>query len=54
VLRYFADLPANEVALILDCSPGTIKSSTSRGLERLREALDTAAPLSLTDDTSPR
>jgi RNA polymerase sigma-70 factor (sigma-E family) len=54
VLRYFADLPASEVALILDCSPGTVKSSTSRGLERLREALDPAAPLSMADDTSPK
>jgi RNA polymerase sigma-70 factor (sigma-E family) len=53
VLRYFVDLPATEVALILDCSPGTVKSSTSRGLERLREALDPAAPLSTADDTSP-
>jgi RNA polymerase sigma-70 factor (sigma-E family) len=53
VLRYFADLPASEVARILDCSPGTIKSSTSRGLQRLREALDPAASLSTADDTSP-
>jgi len=48
------DLPATEVALILDCSPGTVKSSTSRGLERLREALDPSAPLSTADDVSPR
>ena len=54
VLRYFADLPATEVATILDCPPGTVKSSTSRGLERLREALDPAAPLPTADDTSPR
>lgn len=53
VLRYFADLPASEVALILDCSPGTIKSSTSRGLQRLRQTLDSAAPVSTNDDTSP-
>jgi RNA polymerase sigma-70 factor (sigma-E family) len=53
VLRYFADLPAAEVALILDCSPGTVKSSASRGLERLRETLDPAAPLSTADDPSP-
>ena len=39
MLRYFADLPADEVATILDCPPGTVKSGTSRGLERLREAL---------------
>ncbi len=54
VLRYFVDLPVEEVATILDCPPGTIKSSTSRGLERLREALDPAAPLPTADDTSSR
>jgi RNA polymerase sigma-70 factor (sigma-E family) len=53
VLRYFADLPEAEVALILECSPGTVKSSTSRGLQRLRQALDPAPPLSTADDTSP-
>jgi RNA polymerase sigma-70 factor (sigma-E family) len=53
VLRYFADLPATEVALILDCPPGTVKSSTSRGLERLRQTLDSAPPISTADDTSP-
>jgi RNA polymerase sigma-70 factor (sigma-E family) len=53
VLRYFADLPATEVALILDCSPGTVKSSTSRGLERLRQTLDSAAAIPTADDTSP-
>jgi RNA polymerase sigma factor (sigma-70 family) len=51
VLRYFADLPEAEVASILDCSPGTIKSSTSRGLKRLRRTLDPAATLSADDDT---
>jgi RNA polymerase sigma-70 factor (sigma-E family) len=54
VLRYFADLPAEEVARILDCPPGTVKSRTSRALERLREALDPAAPLPTADDASPR
>jgi RNA polymerase sigma-70 factor (sigma-E family) len=53
VLRYFADLPESEVSRILGCSPGTVKSSTSRGLERLREALDPEAPLSIADETSP-
>ncbi len=46
VLRYFADLPEAEVAAALGCSLGTVKSSTSRALERLRQALDTAAPTS--------
>ncbi len=54
VLRYLADLPASEVALILECSPGTVKSSTSRGLQRLRQSLDSAEPIAAAgDDTSP-
>jgi RNA polymerase sigma factor (sigma-70 family) len=51
VLRYFADLPEAEVAAILGCSPGTVKSSASRGLERLRRTLDPAATLSAENDT---
>ena len=54
VLRYFADLPEAEVASILDCSPGTVKSSASRGLQRLRRTLDPVATLSADDDKSPR
>ena len=54
VLRYFADLPEAEVASILDCSLGTVKSSTSRGLERLRQNLDPTPTLSADDETSPR
>ncbi len=42
VLRYFADLPETEVAAALGCSVGTVKSSSSRALERLRQALDAA------------
>jgi RNA polymerase sigma-70 factor (sigma-E family) len=44
VLRYFEDLPEAEVARVLDCSLGTVKSQTSRGLHRLREALDGPVP----------
>jgi RNA polymerase sigma factor (sigma-70 family) len=40
VLRYFSDLPEAEVATILDCSLGTVKSSTSRALEQLRQTLE--------------
>jgi RNA polymerase sigma-70 factor (ECF subfamily) len=36
VLRYFADLPIDEVATAMDCAPGTVKSLTSQAIERLR------------------
>jgi RNA polymerase sigma-70 factor (sigma-E family) len=39
VLRYFLDLPEAEVAAALQCSLGTVKSSASRGLARLEQAL---------------
>ena len=39
VLRYFNDLTEAQVAEVLGCSPGTVKSSASRGLARLRQAL---------------
>jgi RNA polymerase sigma-70 factor (sigma-E family) len=39
VLRYCADLPEAEVADLLGCSPGTVKTHTHRGLRALREIL---------------
>lgn len=39
VLRYYADLPEREVAEILGVSIGTVKSSVSRALERMRPLL---------------
>jgi RNA polymerase sigma-70 factor (sigma-E family) len=36
VLRFYEDLPEIEVAEILHCAPGTVKSLVSRGLEKLR------------------
>ncbi|WP_433292811.1 SigE family RNA polymerase sigma factor [Actinoplanes sp. CA-030573] len=39
VLRYLDDLPVGEVAAALDCSAGTVKSNTARGLEKLRAVL---------------
>jgi RNA polymerase sigma factor (sigma-70 family) len=38
-LRYLADLPEVDAAAAMGCSLGTIKSATSRGLERLRTEL---------------
>jgi RNA polymerase sigma-70 factor (sigma-E family) len=37
VLRYFDDLPEDEVARALGCSVGTVKSQASRALTRLRD-----------------
>jgi RNA polymerase sigma-70 factor (sigma-E family) len=36
VLRYFDDLSEIETARVLNCSPGTVKSRSSRGLQALR------------------
>ncbi|WP_409484019.1 SigE family RNA polymerase sigma factor [Arsenicicoccus dermatophilus] len=45
VLRFYEDLPEAEIAHIMGCSLGTVKSQLSRGLANLRKALpeDTAA-----------
>lgn len=39
VLRYWEDLSVEQAAELLDCSTGTIKSQTARGLRTLRELL---------------
>jgi hypothetical protein len=36
VLRYFEDLPEADVARLLGCSVGTVRSTTHRSLARLR------------------
>ena len=42
VLRYFLDLPQDEVAAALRCSLGTVKSTASRGLARLEQTMPPA------------
>ena len=37
VLRYYNDLTQEEIARVLDCPVGTVKSQLSRGLARLRK-----------------
>ena len=39
VLRYWEDLSVEQVAGLLGCSPGNVKSQSSRGLDKLRELL---------------
>jgi len=39
VLRFFEDLPEAQVADLLGCSVGTVKTHTHRGIRRLREVL---------------
>jgi RNA polymerase sigma-70 factor (sigma-E family) len=64
VLRYFEDLSEADVADVMDCSIGTVKSTTSRALDRLREVMarpgvslnhddGTASPTSPMSTTSP-
>jgi RNA polymerase sigma-70 factor (sigma-E family) len=39
VLRYWEDQPESEIARILGCSVGTVKSQAARGLARMRELM---------------
>lgn len=39
VLRYWEDTSIEETARLLGCSQGTVKSTSNRGLERLREII---------------
>lgn len=43
VLRYVEDMPVDEVASLLGCSVGTVKTHASRGRKAMRELLDPSA-----------
>jgi DNA-directed RNA polymerase specialized sigma24 family protein len=43
VLRYWADLSVDQVAAVLGCSPGNVKSQSARALSKLRTVLDDVA-----------
>jgi RNA polymerase sigma-70 factor (sigma-E family) len=52
VLRYWEDLSDAEIALILHCEVGTVRSQASRGLAKLR-LLTQPAPLPARAEVSP-
>jgi RNA polymerase sigma-70 factor (sigma-E family) len=39
VLRYYEDLPDDEIAAVLGCAPATVRSNAARGLTALRNNL---------------
>lgn len=45
VLRFYCDLSVEQTADVLNCSAGTVKSQTSRGLAALRQALAPAVSI---------
>jgi RNA polymerase sigma-70 factor (sigma-E family) len=53
VLRYFEDLPEADVARLLGCSVGTVRSTTHRSLARLRALAPELAALGRGDDEQP-
>ncbi|TDD13716.1 SigE family RNA polymerase sigma factor [Kribbella turkmenica] len=42
VLRYYEDLPDDEIAAVLGCAPATVRSNAARGLATLRDRLPAA------------
>ena len=53
VLRYCEDLPEAEVAFLLGCSAGAVKTHAHRGLRALRESLGDLDPLVVNQTSGP-
>ncbi|WP_338695290.1 SigE family RNA polymerase sigma factor [Streptomyces sp. Q6] len=53
VLRYFEDLPEADVARVLGCTVGTVRSTTHRSLARLRSLAPELGALGLADGEQP-
>ena len=53
ILRYLCDLPVADVARVLGCSEGTVKSRTHHGLRALRTALGERATASVPAHSTP-
>ena len=41
--RWFAQMTESEMAIAMDCAPGTVKSRLARAMRRLRAALETSS-----------
>jgi RNA polymerase sigma-70 factor (sigma-E family) len=56
VLRFYEDLPITEVAELLGCSPGAVKTHTHRGIRKLRQLLgaEAVAEISQEEHDVPR
>jgi RNA polymerase sigma-70 factor (sigma-E family) len=52
VLRYYCDLSVDATAHALNCSPGTVKSQTARGLDALRRILGSLPPVPTSEGSS--
>jgi RNA polymerase sigma-70 factor (sigma-E family) len=50
VLRFYEDLPVAEVADLLGCSAGAVKTHTHRGIGRLRQLLGAEAVAELSEE----